>query len=92
MDIPDIRWFSDNAGRRTTPYPHDLAPVAEPVCANPGCGAALAGERGKDGWRLRYCDQACQRRHASLVQFAAHEAARHERRLGLGVSTRGTER
>jgi hypothetical protein len=71
----DMRWLNDHAGKRATPYPHELVTPAPPACLD--CGATLANP-------LRtYCNTACARRHEARLQFAAMEAARHERRLGL---------
>jgi hypothetical protein len=77
----DLRWLQDHAGKRTTPYPHELAPATPPTC--PGCGADLTGRRTAHDTPAVYCDLACARRHESRRQFAAAEAARHERRLNL---------
>jgi hypothetical protein len=80
----DLRWLNDHAGKRATPYPHELAPATSPTCLD--CGADLAGgERGRDGLPRIYCDADCARHHQSRLQFAAAEAGRHERRLGLKV-------
>jgi hypothetical protein len=80
----DLRWLQEHAGKRTTPYPHETPdPFEVPRC--PACHAPLTGEMSRDGLPRLYCDTACARRHESRRQFAAAEAARHERRLGLKV-------
>lgn len=72
----DLYWLNAHAGKRTTPYPHEVAdPFDVPRC--PQCHAPLA-----DPLRV-YCDAACMRAHQARLAYAAAEAGRHERRLGL---------
>lgn len=78
----DLYWLNAHAGKRATPYPHELAGTCDvPRCAD--CHAPLSGERGRDGLPALYCNATCARHHQGRLQFAAAEAARHERRLGL---------
>lgn len=51
----------------------------------PGVWRGARGRVANSGLPALYCDADCARHHQARLQFAAAEAARHERRLGLKV-------